>query len=865
MEQAAALAFQALSAAVPLLAATTCALEAWRKRSRERIAWALIAFSCLFWGSWTAGATILGLAGGSLPASLLDARFGLTMLPAIFGLTLLASAPAAATARVRALLDGAIVASSLLFLSWGTVLGAAYRDVELRVDLRLLGLTHPLADMVLLSAVIFVLYRAWRERRLAWLSLALGVLIIAITDGGLTWMQLRSIDTELGIVLESGWLAGFALVGMSAVFDKRNQAITAIVRLPVTAAAFLNVPPVAAGILAATRELTTGSLEPFLFWNGLVIVVLVLTRELITVIENRNLIRTMEDRIVARTAELSKSEAKLRTLLHTSPDAIILTDEAGKITYLNPVFERVLGRAPDTEMGRSWFELIHPDDQPRLQWAIDKARQTTGGRVTGEARVSHADHGWRQAEVTIHNLLEDAAVSGLVINLRDITERKALEDQLAHHALHDPLTGLPNRALFRDRLQQSVVRAARRPEQPAVLLVNLDNFRHVNEGEGYPAGDGVLVAAAERLRHSVRGGDTVARLSGDTFAILLEDTAKDDSPAQVAERVRNALESTTVGDRPTTLTAGIGIASLVPGSQNPDDLLRSADTAMFEAKAAGSGRIALYDGSRLASGSRSQLELQADLQRAIERKEFVCHYQPIVRLKDGQPAAVEALIRWVHPWRGMLPPGDFIFPADKTGAIVSLGRWILLEAARQVRRWQDELHLATLGLAVNLSVRQLNDDGLAGDISQVLQETGLEPSLLMLEMTESALMEDFNQSVERLQRLKKLGLNLAIDDFRSGYPSLTHLRHLPIDTLKIDRSFVLNLGKERESVQVKSILSLAASLGAEVVAEGVEEVAQATSLVEMGCRLGQGFYFSKPLAAAPAFDYLERQCRQKAA
>jgi EAL domain-containing protein (putative c-di-GMP-specific phosphodiesterase class I) len=234
-------------------------------------------------------------------------------------------------------------------------------------------------------------------------------------------------------------------------------------------------------------------------------------------------------------------------------------------------------------------------------------------------------------------------------------------------------------------------------------------------------------------------------------------------------------------------------------------------------------------------------------------------------LKDGQPEAVEALIRWVHPWRGMLPPGDFIFAADKTGAIVSLGRWILLEAARQVRRWQDELHLSTLGLAVNLSVRQLNDDGLAEDIRHVLQETGLEPSLLMLEMTESALMEDFNQSVERLQQLKTLGLNLAIDDFRSGYPSLTHLRHLPIDTLKIDRSFVLNVGKEQESAQVRSILSLAKSLEAEVVAEGVEELQQATALVEMGCRLGQGFLFSKPLAAAQVFDYLERQCRQTAA
>ena len=861
MGQATSAVFLALSVGVPGLAAAACALAAWRRVGRERLAWGLLAFACLSWAAFSA-ADALPQALAPTLVSLLDLRFATVVVATIVGMALLASSPSPATARLQALLDGAIVASSLLFISWGTVLAPAYRTVGVALDLRLLNLLHPLGDLVLATTVVFMLYRAWRARRLSWLYLAIGVLVNTMADSGSTWMQLRSVDSQL---LTGGSLIGFTLIGLSAVFEKRNRPISTIVRLPIAATAFLNLPPIAVGILAASKELTTGTLEPFLFWNGLVVVALVLIRELLTVVENRTLIRTMESRIEARTNELSKSEAKLRTLLHTSPDAIILTNEDGKITYLNPVFERVLGRVPDTEIGRSWFELIHPDDQPRLEWVIEKARQTTGGRATGEARVSHADHGWRQAEVTITNLLDEAAVRGLVVNLRDITERKALEDQLAHHALHDPLTGLPNRAVFRDRLQHSVTRAARRREQPAVLLVNLDDFRRVNEGLGYPVGDGVLVAAAERLRQSVRASDTVARLSGDTFAILLEDTEKDDAPAQVAERVRSELESIRVGDHPTTVTAGIGIAPLVPGSQNPDDLLRNADTAMFEAKAAGSGHIAIYDGSRVDGSNRSRLELQADLQRGIERKEFVCHYQPIVRLKDGQPAAVEALVRWVHPWRGMLPPGDFIFAADKTGAIVSLGRWVLLEAARQVRRWQDQLHLSTLGLAVNLSVRQLNDDGLADDIRQVLQETGLEPSLLMLEMTESALMEDFNESVARLQQLKKLGLNLAIDDFRSGYPSLTHLRHLPIDTLKIDRSFVLNVGKEQESAQVRSILSLAQSLEAEVVAEGIEAPQQASALVEMGCALGQGFHFSKPLAAAQVFDYLERQCRQTAA
>jgi EAL domain-containing protein (putative c-di-GMP-specific phosphodiesterase class I) len=333
----------------------------------------------------------------------------------------------------------------------------------------------------------------------------------------------------------------------------------------------------------------------------------------------------------------------------------------------------------------------------------------------------------------------------------------------------------------------------------------------------------------------------------------------------VAQRITADLDALTVGGQAASVSASVGIASLIPGSQNPDDLLRNADTALFEAQAAGKGRIAVYDGSRSERPAGSQLELQAELQRAIERKEFVCHYQPIVRLEDRRAVAVEALVRWVHPWRGVLPPGDFLFAADKTGAIVSLGRWILLEGARLVRRWQEQLDLPTLGLAVNLSLRQLTDDGLRDDILEVLQATGLEPSLLMLELRETALLEDLTRSVERLQGLKSLGVNLAIDDFTGDGSSLTHLRQLPIDTLKIDRSFVVTLGKQRETAHVRGILTLAESLNAEVVAEGIEEPHQASALVEMGCRLGQGFYYAKPLTGSQVFDYLERQSAAAAA
>jgi EAL domain-containing protein (putative c-di-GMP-specific phosphodiesterase class I) len=332
----------------------------------------------------------------------------------------------------------------------------------------------------------------------------------------------------------------------------------------------------------------------------------------------------------------------------------------------------------------------------------------------------------------------------------------------------------------------------------------------------------------------------------------------------VAQRILGEVGRIRIGEPPAALSAGIGIATLEPGSQNPDDVLRNAGTALSEAKAAGAGKIAIYDRTT-AGAAAGQRELEADLQQAIERKEFLIHYQPIVRLADGRPTAVEALVRWQHPWRGLLLPGDFIVSADKTGAIVSMGRWVMMEAARQVRRWQQELQIATLGLAVNLSIRQLTDEGLANDISHVMSETGLEPSLLMLEATERVLLEDLTQSTDALNRLKALGANLAVDDCRSGQESLGYLRQLPVDTLKIDRSFVMNLGKQRERSQVESIIHTGTSLKLELVAEGIEEAGQATDLLSMGCELGQGFYFSKPLAGPQMFDYLDQQWRQKAA
>src|SRR5579864_314515 len=390
--------------------------------------------------------------------------------------------------------------------------------------------------------------------------------------------------------------------------------------------------------------------------------------------------------------------------------------------------------------------------------------------------------------------------------------------------------------------------------------MDVDGLKQIADTLGNRAVDDVLIAVADRLRECVRAADTVARFDSDSFAILLEDSQTREAPAQVAERILTELARLKIGEASTPLTAGIGIATLTPPANNPDDLLRNADTALAEAKAAGQGKIALFDSS-VSHAVAAQLELEADLQRAIERREFAIHYQPIIRLKDGRPSAVEALVRWVHPWRGLLMPADFILVADKTGAIVSLGRWLTLEATRQVRRWQEQLQLPTLGLAVNLSVRQLEDEGLPNDIRKVLNETGLEPGLLMLEVQEPAILADLQRSIAVLGKLKDLGVNLAIDDCRSGPTTLGYVRHVPVDTIKIDRSFVMNLGKKRERSQVEGMISTGNWLKVAMIAEGIEETSQASDLDKMGCELGQGFHFSKPLAAGQMFDYLDKQCR----
>ncbi len=436
------------------------------------------------------------------------------------------------------------------------------------------------------------------------------------------------------------------------------------------------------------------------------------------------------------------------------------------------------------------------------------------------------------------------------------TERQVrLQEQtreLAHQAFHDSLTGLPNRVLLLDRLEHALARATRHRNRNAVLFLDLDGFKVVNDSLGHHVGDQLLVAVAERLRVYSRPGDTVARLGGDEFAFLLEDIADQSDAVRVAERITDALRASfAVSGREVHATASVGIVISGAGGDDPARLLRDADVAMYRAKAKGKARYEVFD-ARMGADALRRLEAEADLRQAIERREFRVYYQPRVEIVSGHIVGMEALVRWDHPRRGLLSPAEFIPLAEETGLILPIGRRVLAEACGQARAWRDRYPGdPRLLMSVNLSVRQFQHPDLVEEITQVLRETGLAAGSLKLEITESVLMEDAAANTIMLRRLEALGVRLEIDDFGTGYSSLGYLKRFPVDVLKIDRSFVAGLGRDPEDTAiVQAMISLAHTLGLAVTAEGVETTDQLACLRDMGCELGQGYLFSEPLPSA---------------
>ena len=554
---------------------------------------------------------------------------------------------------------------------------------------------------------------------------------------------------------------------------------------------------------------------------------------------------------------LRESEQRYQRLVELSPDAVIVHAE-GRIVFVNGAGVRLLGaEAADDLLGLPILSFVHGDFHDAVRERIGKLLEAEAEAPFAEEKLVRLDGALLDAEVAAVAFSYQGRPAVQVV-ARDISARKRAEERLLHDALHDALTGLPNRALFLEHLKLAVERA-KRPKGYlfAVLFLDLDRFKNVNDGLGHTAGDQLLTAIARRLEGCLRHIDIVARFGGDEFAVLLDGIEESSDAIRVAERIQSELGTPfNLGGHEVFTSASVGIALSGRGYEHAEEMVRDADTAMYRAKALGKARHEIFD-EQMHARAVALLQLETDLRRAVEREEFCVHYQPIVSLKDDNLHGFEALVRWRHPDRGLLAPGEFISVAEETGVIIALGRWVLRESCRQMREWQRRFPACEgLMLSVNMSGKQFAQPDLVAQVEQILRETGFSPHRLQLEITESSVIENTATVTDMLVRLRGLGVRLSMDDFGTGYSSLSYLHRFPIHTLKIDRSFISCEDKAGDNEIVRTIIMLARDLGMNVVAEGVETCAQLAYLRGLDCEFGQGYYFSRPSDVAATDELL---------
>lgn len=549
-------------------------------------------------------------------------------------------------------------------------------------------------------------------------------------------------------------------------------------------------------------------------------------------------------------AELQESEERFRSAFDNAPIGMALVAPDGRWLRVNRALCQIGGYSEEELLEVDFQAVTHPS---HLGAMMSNIEQILAGKISSYQMENRYYHK-RGHEVWVlvgMSLAREGPEHEprLIFQIQDITDRKRAEEALLHEAFHDGLTQLPNRAMFVDHLTLAFERAKRSPHHSfAILFIDLDRFKIINDSLGHALGDQLLIETSNRLQRCLRPGDTVARLGGDEFTILLEDINDIKEAILVADRVQHEVsQPCTLGAHETFTTASIGLALYNPSYQEPEELLRDADTAMYRAKSAGKAQHVIFD-SVMHAQVLNRMKLEADLRRGIERQEFFLLYQPIISLQTERLAGFEALVRWQQPERGMVSPAEFIPLAEETGLIIPIGHWVMQEACRQIKTWQQAYPDSfPLQVSVNLSSRQFAQPNLIEQIKSVLEETAIDPHHLKLELTESAVMDNVEAAIKQLQEIRELGIELSIDDFGTGYSSLSYLHRFPLDNLKIDRSFVSQINNKENLEIVRTIIALARSLELEVVAEGIETVAQMTELRKLTCEYGQGYYFAKPL------------------
>jgi diguanylate cyclase (GGDEF)-like protein/PAS domain S-box-containing protein len=721
-----------------------------------------------------------------------------------------------------------------LLLQWQLILQGLLEDTSVSVPVRLLWAAYPIGDAALLALLVRVaLSRQVRGR--ASVLLAAGALAWLASDTAYT---VPAIAERFAPWLNTGWMAGAGLMAMAAWQVARPDAesdargtddAVGYARVAV-AVAPLPVPVLIAMTSENANRLVIGGCS-------LALLAIAAVRA----------IRLLQVAAEAR-RQIAAQERFARILAGNSSDAVAILDVDGTIRNDDPGLAALLACPGTSVQGRSMLEFIQDGDRAAAEDAFDRCLAEPGQRNLLELEVRRTDARRTWVAARVVNLLDDPVVGGVLVNLHDISPRKRVERELEHQAFHDSLTGLANRALFSNRVEHAVDRGSRTGRHPAVIFLDLDGFKAVNDTLGHDAGDRLLQQVAARLLESVRDGDTVARLGGDEFAVLVEESLRPlEEAAAVADRALAAIRKPIEIDGqvlPVTASAGLTTGD---ARSTATTLLRDADAAMYAAKAAGKACWVPYD-PEMRAAAAERMELERDLAGALGRHELRLVYQPIVDLDTRDVTGFEALLRWDHPTIGLVAPDRFIPIAEESGLINPIGRWVLMEACSTAARWgRNHLGGGDLTMSVNVSGYQLRHADIAADVEAALTRSGLAASSLVLEITESALVGDIDIAARRLGEVRDLGVRIAIDDFGTGYSSLTYLRRFPVDILKIDRSFVSGIQDGEVPPMVRGLLDLGRTLDLVTVAEGVELDAQAELLHDQRCSHAQGFLFAHPL------------------
>jgi diguanylate cyclase (GGDEF)-like protein/PAS domain S-box-containing protein len=546
----------------------------------------------------------------------------------------------------------------------------------------------------------------------------------------------------------------------------------------------------------------------------------------------------------------NKNERLFQALIENSTEGVVLLNRQGLIIYISPTVTEMLGYLPSQFRNRSVFELVHPDDVPGVLSAFEKTLDQKAGKIiTTQYRYQHSDGSWRWIEARSNNLLDEEAIGGVVMNYRDVTEQRSAESRAYYHLYYDGLTDLPNRNHFYQQLEERVSQGQADKKMFAVVFVDLDRFKYINESLGHATGDRIIQEVGVRMRHCIGPQDFLAKMDGDSFSMIINNAETSENVGRFCQGVIDSLKfPMDLDDHELYITPSLGIALFPFDGEDGSALMRNAEAALYKAKEAGRNNYQFYVPDMNAK-TFERLNLENTLRRALSHNEFVVHYQPQVEAATGKVVQLEALLRWIHPGLGLVMPDDFIELAEVTGLIDQIGEWVLRNSIRQVRAWQTAGH-GPIRLAVNVSARQFRQKTLPETLAAICREFSFDPAMLELELTESIFFENAQATLDTLYELKRLGVTLALDDFNTGFSSLSYINSLPIDVIKIDKTFVKGIPlNEKDTAIANSIINLGHSLNMTVIAEGVENPEQLQFLKQQKCNLLQGYLISRPLEA----------------